>query len=124
MGDVDNCWMKQFVAENRGDCLDIYGMHYYPKHREIFDALKFELSLIGDRPFWATEPHWDAKDGENDMLDYAETAINGILKPFSIAKAFNLSTICICFLGVIFPSLKFSSLSIPNTSIIIFFSFI
>lgn len=64
MGDVDNCWMKQFVAENRGDCLDIYGMHYYPKHREIFDALKFELSLIGDRPFWATEPHWDAKDGE------------------------------------------------------------
>lgn len=75
MGDVDNCWMKQFVVENRGDCLDIYGMHYYPKHREIFDALKFELSLIGDRPFWATEPHWDAKDGENDMLDYAETAI-------------------------------------------------
>ena len=75
MGDVTNCWMKLFLAENRGDCLDIYGMHYYPKHREIFDKLEFELSLIGDRPFWATEPHWDAKEGESDMLDYAETAI-------------------------------------------------
>ena len=75
MGDVTNCWMKLFLAENRGDCLDIYGMHYYPKHREIFDKLEFELSLIGDRPFWATESHWDAKEGESDMLDYAETAI-------------------------------------------------
>lgn len=75
MGDVDNSWMKLFVAENRWDCLDIYGMHYYPKHRAIVDKLEYEFSLIGERPFWATEPHWDAKDGENDMLDYAETAI-------------------------------------------------
>lgn len=75
MGNVDNCWLKQFMAENRGDCLDIYGMHYYPKHREIVEKLEYEFSLIGDRPFWATEPHWDAEDGTNDMLDYAETAI-------------------------------------------------
>ena len=52
MGDVTNCWMKLFLAENRGDCLDIYGMHYYPKHREIFDKLEFELSLIGVRRIW------------------------------------------------------------------------
>lgn len=74
MGDVANCWLKNFLDNGWGDRIDIYGTHYYPEHR-YFDKLKYELSLIGERPFWATEPHWKSESETDDILDHAETAI-------------------------------------------------
>lgn len=74
MGNVGSCWLKNFLDANYGSTLDIYGTHYYPSHR-YFDKLKYELSLIGDRPFWATEPHWSSPVAAPDMLLHAETAI-------------------------------------------------
>ena len=74
MGDADNCWLKQFIDNGWGDRIDIYGTHYYPEHR-YYDKLCYELSLIGERPFWATEPHWPSETAQPDVLNYAETAI-------------------------------------------------
>jgi len=74
MGDVPSCWLKRFFDANYGNTLDIYGTHYYPSHR-YFDKLKYELSLIGNRPFWATEPHWSSPKAAPDVLNHAETAI-------------------------------------------------
>lgn len=74
MGNVENCWWEKFLASGWGDRIDIYGTHYYPEHR-YYDKLKFELSLIGERPFWATEPHWGSETAQPDVLDHAETAI-------------------------------------------------
>jgi len=74
MGDVPSCWLKRFFDANCGNTLDIYGTHYYPSHR-YFDKLEYELSLIGDRPFWATEPHWSSPQAAPDVLHHAETAI-------------------------------------------------
>lgn len=73
LGDVSNNWVKNLLSNGWGDKIDIYGTHYYPEHR-YYDKLKFELSLIGERPFWATEPHWSNKETD-DRLDAAEDAI-------------------------------------------------
>ena len=74
MGDVSNCWLKKFLDGGWGDRIDIYGTHYYPEHRYV-DKLRYELTLIGERPFWATEPHWPSETAQTDVLGYAETAI-------------------------------------------------
>ncbi|WP_291592296.1 DUF4971 domain-containing protein [Bacteroides sp.] len=74
MGDVENGWWKKFLDSGWGDRIDIYGTHYYPEHR-YFEKLRFELSLIGERPFWATEPHWGSETAQPDILNHAETAI-------------------------------------------------
>lgn len=74
MGDVENCWWKKFLDSGWGERIDIYGTHYYPEHR-YYDKLRFELSLIGERPFWATEPHWGSETAQPDILNHAETAI-------------------------------------------------
>ena len=66
-------WVKKLFDNGWGDYMDIYGTHYYPQWRP-YDKLKKDLSFIGDRPFWATEPHWDAK-AEINAYDDAEAAM-------------------------------------------------
>lgn len=74
MGDVDNCWIEEFMTAGYGDNLDIYGTHYYPNHRYL-DKLTYELGLIEDKPFWATEPHWDKAEKRGGLMIAAEEAI-------------------------------------------------
>lgn len=66
-------WVKTLVNSGWGDTMDIYGTHYYPKYRPM-SKLLIDLELIGNTPFWSTEPHWDAKADINDF-DEAEAGI-------------------------------------------------
>lgn len=66
-------WVKTLMNSGWGDKMDIYGTHYYPQWRPM-NKLLADLNLIGNRPFWATESHWDAKSNINDLQE-AEAAI-------------------------------------------------
>ena len=68
IGNKPSCWIKNFLDKGYGDQLDIYGTHYYPNHR-YYDKVTYELSLIGDRDFWATEPHWTGIESGTDYLN-------------------------------------------------------
>jgi len=74
MGERSDCWIKLFMDAGYGDQLDIYGTHYYPNHR-YYDKLTYELGLIGDRPFWSTELHWDSASNTGSAYNSAEQAI-------------------------------------------------
>jgi len=74
MGNKKNCWIRQFLGKEYGNQLDIYGTHYYPEHR-YKNRLIYELGLIGNRPFWATEPHWDRASKTGSIFNSAEQAI-------------------------------------------------
>ncbi|WP_157961166.1 hypothetical protein [Lutibacter citreus] len=66
-------WVKTLMDNNWGDKMDVYGTHYYPEWRPKTKLLN-DLALIGNRPFWSTEPHWNAKSDVND-LDEAEAGM-------------------------------------------------
>lgn len=66
-------WVKNLIDNGWGDTMDIYGTHYYPQFRPK-DKLINDLALIGNRPFWSTEPHWDKKADVNDF-DEAEAGM-------------------------------------------------
>ncbi len=73
MGDTPRNWVEKLLNTKGGaESMDIYGTHYYPKHR-FYDRLVYDMSLIGDREVWATEPHWGSK--VEDQLAYADKAI-------------------------------------------------
>lgn len=63
-------WLKTLINNGWGDKMDIYGTHYYP-HLRPKDKLIADLALIGTKPFWSTEPHWDNDPAVNDF-DEAE----------------------------------------------------
>ena len=79
--DTVNTWMTNLYKHGFQDRLDIYGSHYYPRHhKEKFrKALAWEIALSRSdrqRPFWATEPHWDNDStAKADMLGYSEKPI-------------------------------------------------
>ena len=79
--DTVNTWMTNLYKHGFQDRLDIYGSHYYPRHhKEKFRrALAWEIALSRsdrERPFWATEPHWDNDStAKADMLGYSEKPI-------------------------------------------------
>ena len=66
-------WVKKIMDNGWGDKMDIYGTHYYTEWRPK-DKLLADLALIENRPFWATEAHWNTKSGVDD-LEEAEAAI-------------------------------------------------
>ncbi len=59
-------WVKTLIDNGWGDKMDVYGTHYYPEYRPKTKLL-VDLDLIGDRPFWSTEPHWNAKSADDDL---------------------------------------------------------
>jgi hypothetical protein len=63
-------WLKTLMNNGWGDKMDIYGTHYYP-HLRPKDKLIADIALIGNIPFWSTEPHWDSDAAVNDF-DEAE----------------------------------------------------
>ncbi|MBJ6367015.1 hypothetical protein [Snuella sedimenti] len=66
-------WVKTLMDNGWGDTMDIYGTHYYPQWRPKTKLIA-DLALIGNRPFWSTEPHWDSKADKNDF-DEAEAGM-------------------------------------------------
>ncbi|WP_299552325.1 hypothetical protein [Seonamhaeicola sp.] len=66
-------WVQNLLNLGGGDKMEIYGTHYYPEFRP-YQRLLNDLSLIGDTPFWSTEPHWDSKNNVDD-LNEAEAAL-------------------------------------------------
>ncbi len=68
-------WVQILMESGWGNDMDIYGTHYYPQFRPK-DKLITDLNSIGNRPFWATEPHWDQVKTENpDVFLNAEAAM-------------------------------------------------
>ncbi|MEO1011118.1 MAG: hypothetical protein AAFX53_07400 [Bacteroidota bacterium] len=68
-------WVQDLMDDGWGNDMDIYGTHYYPQFRPK-DKLIADLNSIGDRPFWATEPHWDnVKEDKPDSFLNAEAAM-------------------------------------------------
>lgn len=59
-------WVKTLMDNNWGDKMDVYGTHYYPEWRPKTKLIT-DLVLIGDRPFWSTEAHWNAKSDVDDL---------------------------------------------------------
>ncbi|MDO6737778.1 hypothetical protein [Wenyingzhuangia sp. 2_MG-2023] len=72
-GPNKNKWVKTLFENGWGDTMEIYGTHYYPKYRPKANLVK-DLDLVGNMPFWSTEPHWDTKGTVNDF-DEAEQGI-------------------------------------------------
>ncbi|GEC72767.1 O-Glycosyl hydrolase [Flavobacterium flevense] len=70
-GPNKNNWVKNLIDNGWGDTMDIYGTHYYPQFRPK-DKLLVDLAFIGNRPFWSTEPHWDAKAEVDDFSEAEE----------------------------------------------------
>lgn len=66
-------WVKTLMNNGWGDKMDVYGTHYYPEYRPKTKLLA-DLDLIGDRPFWSTEPHWNSKSADDDFEE-AEAAM-------------------------------------------------
>lgn len=66
-------WVQELMANGWGDRMDIYGTHYYPQWRPK-SKLANDLKAIAGRPFWSTEPHWDNKSGQDQLLT-AEAAM-------------------------------------------------
>ena len=66
-------WVKNLIDGGWGDTMDVYGTHYYPAWRPK-NKLISDLALIGNRPFWSTEPHWGSKSDANDF-DEAEAGM-------------------------------------------------
>ncbi|MFI3258846.1 MAG: hypothetical protein R3Y16_01985 [Rikenellaceae bacterium] len=74
-------WIKTFFESGYDDTMDIYGNHYYPTQRFTrYNDFVSDMTYIGDREFWATEPHWNAESTTTgaDVLGYAESAIGAI----------------------------------------------
>ncbi|MCK9507639.1 MAG: T9SS type A sorting domain-containing protein [Pigmentiphaga sp.] len=67
-------WVKIMHDNNWLDRMDIYGTHYYPRLRPI-KKLNNDLRLIGDMPFWSTEPHWDQSDDDFNDAEAAMCAL-------------------------------------------------
>ena len=66
-------WLQELINLDGKDKIDIYGTHYYPQWRPK-DKLEADLALIPEIPFWSTEPHWDNKRDQDELLT-AEAAI-------------------------------------------------
>nr|WP_299346279.1 hypothetical protein [Allomuricauda sp.] len=68
-------WVQILMESGWGNDMDIYGTHYYPQFRPK-DKLITDLNTVSDRPFWATEPHWDnVKADRPDVFLNAEAAM-------------------------------------------------
>lgn len=77
-GNVDGAWLKNLYDKKYDDRLDIFGTHYYPANhnQSDFNKLKYEHSLVGEKEFWATEPHWsNNEEAKADMFTASEQAI-------------------------------------------------
>lgn len=75
MGNKKQNWTRSLLSiDGGGDRMDIFGTHYYPEHR-YYERLVYDMSLVGDREVWATEPHWKADSKIEDKLEYADKAI-------------------------------------------------
>ncbi|MDF7806457.1 hypothetical protein P4E94_03335 [Pontiellaceae bacterium B12219] len=72
-----NNWMKTF-SEMNSDTLDIFGGHYYTRHRPL-DKLKSDLAYAGDREKWHTELHWDNHGEADDSTHSMKTAVCSFL---------------------------------------------
>lgn len=72
-GPNKNNWIKTLFEGGWGNTMEVYGTHYYPQYRPKAKLIK-DLDLVGDMPFWSTEPHWNTKADVNDF-DEAEQGI-------------------------------------------------
>lgn len=72
-GPNKNNWIKTLIEGGWGNTMEVYGTHYYPQYRPKAKLIK-DLDLVGDIPFWSTEPHWNTKADVNDF-DEAEQGI-------------------------------------------------
>lgn len=72
-GPNKDSWMATMSENGWLDRMDYYGTHYYPAWRPLSGLIK-DLSYVGNKPFWSTEPHWDNKS-DQDELAVAEDAI-------------------------------------------------
>lgn len=70
-GPDKNNWVSDLLNNGWGDRMDVYGTHYYPRYRPKAKLLS-DLNLIGNRPFWSTEAHWDSKSTEDDFVEAVE----------------------------------------------------
>jgi O-glycosyl hydrolase len=70
-GPNKNNWVRDLKNAGWLDRMDVYGTHYYP-HLRPNSKLLADLALIGDMPFWSTEPHWDSKAEVDDWKEAEE----------------------------------------------------
>ncbi len=77
-GDTAGGWLNTLYSLSYEDRMDIYGVHFYPE--DLYKSgrpanFEYELTKKGDKPFWASEPHWGSSTAYPDVLYHAEQAI-------------------------------------------------
>ncbi len=64
-------FMNDLIAKDLGKYVDLYGVHYYPEHRNATYTTRLEtdLTLAKNREKIHTELHWNSKAGVDDFAE-------------------------------------------------------